>query len=242
MNMKTMVIAIGILLGFCAGIHFYAEHEKAKFDASLPQPPTEVQAAETETETDGGHWHGDEWHAEPHEENTPRATGEQTATSTNKGFELLSIEEQKEAIRIFYLERGLELPPKGHGYVWDTPGVPKLDENGQPLFYKFGEPLFEVQTQLGFAPTRAQHERYKDLNREYNLANLQGDYAKADNLAAEIRDLRAAAHGEIPTVTYTLVVTDPNADIETLERHAQLGALQRTYEEYRKVGLDYLVP
>ena len=63
MNMKTMVIAIGILLGFCAGIHFYVEWQKREFDASLPQPPApEVKAAET----DGGHWHGDEWHAEPH--------------------------------------------------------------------------------------------------------------------------------------------------------------------------------
>ena len=66
MNRKTMVIAIGILLGFCAGIHFYAEWQKAKFDASLPEPPApEGQAAETE----GGHWHGDEWHAEPHNVN-----------------------------------------------------------------------------------------------------------------------------------------------------------------------------
>ena len=65
MNMKTMAIAIGFIIAFCAGIFFYAEWQKAKFDASLPQPPTEVQAAETE----GGHWHGDEWHAEPHNVN-----------------------------------------------------------------------------------------------------------------------------------------------------------------------------
>ena len=65
MNMKTMAIAIGFIIAFCAGIFFYAEWQKAKFDASLPQPPTEVQAAET----DGGHWHGDEWHAEPHDNN-----------------------------------------------------------------------------------------------------------------------------------------------------------------------------
>ena len=70
MKPKTMVIAIGILIAFCAGIFFYPEWQKARFDASLPQPPapTEVQS-ETETndrQTKGGHWHGDEWHAEPH--------------------------------------------------------------------------------------------------------------------------------------------------------------------------------
>ena len=67
MNMKTMVIAIGILLGFCAGIHFYVEWQKREFDASLPQPPAPVQTRAAETT--GGHWHGDEWHAEPHNAN-----------------------------------------------------------------------------------------------------------------------------------------------------------------------------
>ena len=63
---KKLIAAIGFMLAFCAGIYFYAEWLKQKFDASLPEPPapTEVQAAETETEA--GHWHGDEWHAEPH--------------------------------------------------------------------------------------------------------------------------------------------------------------------------------
>ena len=66
MNMKTMAIAIGFIVALCAGIFFYAEWEKARFDASLPEPPApEVKAAETE----GGHWHGDEWHAEPHNVN-----------------------------------------------------------------------------------------------------------------------------------------------------------------------------
>ena len=67
---RTLIAAIGLMLAFCAGIFFYAEWQKQKFDASLPEPPApiQVQAAET-TEaghTEGGHWHGDEWHAEPH--------------------------------------------------------------------------------------------------------------------------------------------------------------------------------
>ena len=65
MNRKTMVIAIGILIAFCAGIYFWAEWQKAQFDASLP----EVPAPEVQAETEGGHWHGDEWHAEPHNVN-----------------------------------------------------------------------------------------------------------------------------------------------------------------------------
>ena len=70
MNRKTIVIAIGFLIAFCIGIFFYAEWQKQKFDASLPEPPVPTQVrAETETDdrhTEAGHWHGDEWHAEPH--------------------------------------------------------------------------------------------------------------------------------------------------------------------------------
>ena len=67
MNMKTMAIAIGFIVAFCAGIFFYAEWQKREFDASLPQPPAPVQTRAAETT--GGHWHGDEWHAEPHNAN-----------------------------------------------------------------------------------------------------------------------------------------------------------------------------
>ena len=76
MNMKTMAIAIGFIIAFCAGIFFYAEWQKAKFDASLPEPPApEVKAAET----DGGHWHDGEWHAEPHNAVDTIASPQETA-------------------------------------------------------------------------------------------------------------------------------------------------------------------
>ena len=58
MNRTTLIITIGIIIAVCTGIYFWTEWEKARFDASLPKPPAE--------DTAGGHWHGDEWHAEPH--------------------------------------------------------------------------------------------------------------------------------------------------------------------------------
>ena len=70
---RTLVIAISILLAFCAGIYFWTEWQKKEFDASLPKPPAvEEQQVIDDTvddvagDTAGGHWHGDEWHAEPH--------------------------------------------------------------------------------------------------------------------------------------------------------------------------------
>ena len=73
MNRK-LIAAIGLMLAFCIGIFFYAEWEKARFKASLPEapilppkpPPTPIQNADA-----GGHWHGDEWHAEPHGNHEP---------------------------------------------------------------------------------------------------------------------------------------------------------------------------
>ena len=95
MNQKTIVIAIGFIITFCLGIFFYAEWEKARFDASLPQPPTEVQAAETETNdqhTEAGHWRDGEEHAEPHEV--------QNESNTSNGDEWLTVGDPSKGVTI----------------------------------------------------------------------------------------------------------------------------------------------
>ena len=81
MNRKIIIAAIGFVVAVAIGSHFYVEWQMAKFDASLPTPPTEEQLGADETvkdvieetggETTGGHWHGDEWHAEPHVDEAP---------------------------------------------------------------------------------------------------------------------------------------------------------------------------
>ena len=58
MNRKLIFAAVGFLITVALGSYFYVEWQIARFDASLPKPPAE--------DTAGGHWHGDEWHAEPH--------------------------------------------------------------------------------------------------------------------------------------------------------------------------------
>ena len=65
---RKLIVAIVVIIAVCIGIYFWTEWEKARFDASLPKPPAEEeQVADDVTEdTAGGHWHGDEWHAEPH--------------------------------------------------------------------------------------------------------------------------------------------------------------------------------
>ena len=63
MNRK-FIVAIVVIIAAGLGSHFYVKWEMARFDASLPTPPTEEQ--QVSDDTTGGHWHGDEWHAEPH--------------------------------------------------------------------------------------------------------------------------------------------------------------------------------
>lgn len=76
---RTLVATIVIILASCIGLQFYAEWEKARFDASLPEvpillwdieppkpPPTPVQNTD-----EGGHWHDGEWHTEPHGNHAP---------------------------------------------------------------------------------------------------------------------------------------------------------------------------
>ena len=64
MNRTTLIITIGIIIAVCTGIYFWTEWQKQEFDASLPKPPTDEQQQSAD-DTAGGHWHGDEWHAEP---------------------------------------------------------------------------------------------------------------------------------------------------------------------------------
>ena len=85
---RALALAFLAVFLFCVGIYLYTRWENARFEVQLVQPkpasspPLETSA--TPPHTAGGHWHGDEWHAEPHE--TPGAqkaspgTGLETAT------------------------------------------------------------------------------------------------------------------------------------------------------------------
>ena len=84
MNRKTIVIAISILIAFCAGIYFWAEWQKQAFDASLPKPPAQNPAAHGtkghvhEHNVHEDNMHGDNVHVkeapEPIHEEAPEPT------------------------------------------------------------------------------------------------------------------------------------------------------------------------
>ena len=252
---RTLLIAIGILIAFCAGIYFWTEWQKKEFDASLPKPPAvEEQQVANDTvddvagDTTGGHWHGDEWHAEPHPEQVSQVTDESktlTATNTPHPLDYLSGEEREEWIRQRYALFGLEPPPKGYEYLWD-PEIEnaKRDESGSPILHRIGEPIIDVKiewTRIGFAPTAEQYEQYLLLEAQFARAEAAGDTTTARRLADELKALEAEAQGELP-VAYTSSTFDgvvSPEEVQSINSRYITEALERAYRER---GLEHLIP
>ena len=67
---KKLIAGIVLILAFCIGFYFYAEWQKAAFDASLPEPPpaTELAAPSEHVHSHEGHQHGP---AEIHQHEQP---------------------------------------------------------------------------------------------------------------------------------------------------------------------------
>ena len=164
---RTLVIAISILLAFCASLYFWTEWQKKEFDASLPEPPAveEQQVAEDTVDdvagdTAGGHWHGDEWHTEPHRD-----------AVLDDGMHFTDLREQIELLETgnpeFQESPTYELPPgishedarrvheaykKWHREVWQPAHDEWLEliegENRPPLARLKGEELLEYLLSL----------------------------------------------------------------------------------------------
>ena len=247
---RTLIAAIGLILAFCIGIFFYAEWQKQKFDASLPEPPapTEVQAAETETEgghTEAGHWHGDEWHAEPHpagQQAENKTATQRKATSHPLVEELVNPtpEDIAELDRSYFGSLGLKPPPPGYHYIWDGPDVVKRDANGNPILQRDDEPYVQITTVIGFAPTRTQWERFNQLHRELADAESNGDTFRAQQLRNDIKQLEADAQGPVPSMSASYAVApedDTDAHREEMERKMDEAAIQA----YMDLGLGHLV-
>ena len=246
MNRKIIVAAIGFVIAVALGLHFWAEWQMAKFDASLPTPPP---PADTDT---GGHWHGDEWHAEPH---TVSETGQVDASVEAEpliphiaapelppdaiDLSKLSPEELEQAIAQFYAQAGVEPPPEGYDYLWEAPHVVKRDENGEPILHKNGEPVIEISYQRGFAPTYEQYQRFKQLRAEALAAEAEGDFDTAQAARDEMKWIWDNAQGEVPVASSILATPVSVSYEEAREIHIRYidAALDEAYQE---IGLGYM--
>ena len=243
---RILIAAIVIIIAASVGFYFWAESEKARFDASLPKPPVlkqEAQAAETETDdghTEAGHWHGDEWHAEPHTETAAPAeqkdvrsqdtlSGDMSEKTPTAGQ--LPAYEYTDEEREWWAQIGLEPPPNGYAY--------RQDEDGNLVLQQSGVPRITIHTRIGFAPTEEQYERYLQLEAQLSDARAQGDTDEENRLADEMAALEAEAQGPVPYATggswFSGVVSPEEVHARTDKYITE--ALDKAFEE---LGLGHL--
>ena len=79
--------------------------------------------------------------------------------------------------------------------------MPKLDENGNPILHKRGEPAVDVIYKVDFTPTPEQLKRYKKLSYDYSWAKALGKTDEAERLKAERDALEASAQRLRPSYT-----------------------------------------
>lgn len=145
--------------------------------------------------------------------------------------------EQRQAIfDQYYIQIGLKPPPPGYKYRWKAENVPLLDENGDPVLHKIGEPEVTIKMGLGFAPSREELEEYEQLKRDMNLALASGDVAEQEKVIAEMETFEASVQRMRPVHGGTLAIgSEAQAKASRITREKIRAAL-------REHGLGHLIP
>ena len=145
-------------------------------------------------------------------------------------FASLSPEVQQQIFDQFYHERGLNPPPKGYEYVWKEINVPLLDENGDPVLKKVGDPWVEVKYGIGFAPTLEEYEKYEQLQEDQGWAESRGDVAEVARLTAEIEALEASVQRMRPLGAMATAIGDEARSKMSRRRREKFNAALREYD------------
>ena len=151
------------------------------------QPLAEVPVGDT---SQGGHWHGDEWHAEPDVASMPKKLAQLPITSSG---ERVLTKEQKAEIQKFWADLGLEPPPKGYGYRWD--------ENGKVSLFQYNVPRYETKWSTEEVPGQ---DYYKLTDEEWARHRVLRHIISQTPLRLTPEQTRQVAlEGKpFPTVTY----------------------------------------
>ena len=147
----------------------------------------------------------------------------------------LTPEQQKHIYDQFYVQCGVPPPPKGYEYRWKDRWVPLLDENGNPVLHKIGDPIVEVRMGVDFAPTKEEYEEWKALDEAWGWAEARGDIAEAKRLKAERDALEASAQRMRPIGVGTMSIgREAKSKSRSFSRKAYNDAL-------REHGLEHLI-
>ena len=166
-------------------------------------------------------------------EKTEKAEDVQKVDNT-PDFSSLTPEQQQQIYDQFYIQMGLKPPPRGYRYRWKSQGVPLLDENGNPLLLKIGEPDVRIQMRVGFAPTLEEFERYNQLLDDQGWAEARGDVDEVARLDAELDALEASVQRMRPFVM-SISLGDEAASKASRAMKEKLDAALREH------GLEHLI-
>lgn len=165
-------------------------------------------------------------------------TDDEIVTLLNRKEQWNSItqDQRDTVVREFYKRELGMMPPEGYFYVCNPGGSVKLGEDGLPIYYKYGEPVFKIGTRIGFRPTREQIIIHKKLDDLYVDAINNGDQETAETILSEIRALEEQAVGELPLITAS--TQPPPEGLNRSEWRRKLS--ERAREEYKKMGIEYV--
>ncbi|MDE0636846.1 MAG: hypothetical protein OXI43_13495 [Candidatus Poribacteria bacterium] len=117
-------------------------------------------------------------------------------------------------------EPGSLTAPKGHYYPTnEETGDYYLNEDGEPILMKKGQPFITIETFIGFAPTKEVYNQYLELSTRYEEAKNSGNSPKASELKSKIDQIVADSQGELPEIS-TIIVFD--ADVTQEKKEATL--------------------
>ena len=171
------------------------------------------------------------------------AEGQQAAGSLPNGQEAdkfpdwhsLTPEQKQHIADQFYVQYGLKVPPRGYDYHWKEPGVPYLDENGDPVLRRLDEPVIRIKMGIGFAPTLEEFKKWEKLFDDQGWAEARGDHAEAARLTAEMEALEASVQRMRPLGATSIYST---AEAASKSRRFMTEKLNAALREH---GLAHLI-
>lgn len=134
-------------------------------------------------------------------------------------------------------------PPDGYKYIIMPDGKAKRGEDGKPIIYKIGAPLFEVILRKDFAPTLDQFNQLKALEENLLYAMQNGNYDESDDIRDQISTLRKESKGMLPYVNITVTAEYSNeSEYDAEYKRAEQLSKPVLYQAYRKHGFEHLIP
>jgi len=164
-----------------------------------------------------------------------KENGQEQQADKTPDWHSLTPEQQQQIFDQFYIQFGLEVPPKGYDYLWKDAGIPYRDENGNPVLRRLDEPTIDIEYGIGFAPTLEEFKKYKELDEAWGWAEAEGNTAKAKQLKSEIDALTASVQRRRPLFVYAASTnTEQSSKADQMAKEAMRNAL-------REHGLEHLI-